>query len=218
MIAYDVSSLVAEVKVILDRNQESSTLVPDDSDTLTQGELIEQVLLPAVRAIEQLAPADMLGDLIKLSTLNVTWSSCGVGAYMGTCTLPEDLLRIISVKASDWYRPGTIIMDTDKAYVWQKNSYVRGNKENPVVAITHKDGKRTLELYSSSSTNVTADMAYLLLPDVEDGKIYMSQLLHDSIVYMAASLVCDSIGDTQTAASLKAIAYQLANIETTQTE
>ncbi len=218
MIAYDVSDLVADVKVILDRNQESSTLVPEDSDTLTQGELIEKVLLPAVRAIEQFAPADMLGDLIKLSTLNVTWSLCSVGVYMGECTLPEDLLRIISVRASGWYRPGTIIMDTDKAYAWQKNSYVRGNKENPIVAITHKSGKRTLELYSSSSSSVTADMAYLLLPDVEDGKIYMSQLLHDSIVYMAASLVCDSIGDTQTASSLKAIAYQLANIETTQTE
>lgn len=218
MIAYDVSDLVADVKVILDRNQESSTLVPEDSDTLTQGELIEKVLLPAVRAIEQFAPADMLGDLIKLSTINVTWSLCSVGVYMGECTLPEDLLRIISVRASDWYRPGTIIMDTDKAYAWQKNSYVRGNKENPIVAITHKSGKRTLELYSSSSSSVTADMAYLLLPDVEDGKIYISQLLHDSIVYMAASLVCDSIGDTQTASSLKAIAYQLANIETTQTE
>ena len=41
MVEYAVSDLVKEVKVLLDRNQESAGLLaPDDSDTLSQAELI----------------------------------------------------------------------------------------------------------------------------------------------------------------------------------
>lgn len=220
MTGYKVSELVSEVKVILDRNQETSTLVPEDADTLTQAELIERVLLPATRAIEQYAPAEMLGDLVRSSTMSVTWTYIS-GAYAGTCILPENLLRIISVRASDWDKPGTIILDTDKAYAWQRNVYVRGNTESPIVALTRKAGKRVLELYSSKTNKATVEFVYLEDPSINNTVngtcINASWLLHDAIVYMAASLVCSSIGDTQTAASLKAIAYQLANIETTQT-
>lgn len=220
MTGYKVSELVSEVKVILDRNQETSTLVPEDTDTLTQAELIERVLLPATRAIEQYAPVEMLGDLVQRSTISATWTNVS-GAYMGTITVPENILRIVSVKASDWNKPGTIILDTDKAYAWQSNVYVRGNTEAPIVALTRKNGARVLELYSSITNKATVDFAYLEDPSVNktvNGTyINASWLLHDAIVYMAASLVCSSIGDTQTASSLKAIAYQLANIETTQT-
>ncbi len=222
MYGYKVSELVSEVKVILDRNQETSALVPEDTDTLSQAELIESVLLPATRTIEQLAPVEMLGDLTtQITSPRVTWTNVN-GAYMGTITVPEEMLRIVSVRASDWDRPGTIILDTDKAYAWQSNVYVRGNTEAPIVAFTHKSGQRTLELYTSKTDKATVDFTYLDDPSIRktvDGLyINVCWLLHDAIVYMAASLVCDSIGDSQTATSLKAIAYQLAGIETTKTE
>ena len=50
MVEDAVSDLVKEVKVLLDRNQESAGLLaPDDSDTLSQAELIESKIVDAAR-------------------------------------------------------------------------------------------------------------------------------------------------------------------------
>ena len=52
MVEYAVSDLVKEVKVLLDRNQESAGLLaPSDSDTLSQAELIESKIVDAARII-----------------------------------------------------------------------------------------------------------------------------------------------------------------------
>ena len=52
MSTYAVSELVKEVKVLLDRNQESAGLLtPTDSDTLSQGELIQSKIVDAARII-----------------------------------------------------------------------------------------------------------------------------------------------------------------------
>ena len=56
MVYYVVSTLVKEVKVVLDRNQESAALVPDDSDTLSQGELIQSRIVDAAKLILTDAP------------------------------------------------------------------------------------------------------------------------------------------------------------------
>ena len=61
MSTYAVSELVKEVKVLLDRNQETSGLLtPTDTDTLSQGELIQSKIVDAARIILKDAPASML--------------------------------------------------------------------------------------------------------------------------------------------------------------
>ena len=61
MVEYAVSDLVKEVKVLLDRNQESAGLLaPSDSDTLSQAELIESKIVDAARIILSDAPEDMV--------------------------------------------------------------------------------------------------------------------------------------------------------------
>ena len=61
MSTYAVSELVKEVKVLLDRNQETSGLLtPTDTDTLSQGELIQSKIVDAARIIFEDAPASML--------------------------------------------------------------------------------------------------------------------------------------------------------------
>ena len=57
---YAVSDLVKEVKVLLDRNQESSGLLtPDDTDTLSQAELIKSKIVDAASIILCDAPVDI---------------------------------------------------------------------------------------------------------------------------------------------------------------
>ena len=72
---YAVSDLVKEVKMLLDRNQESSGLLtPDDTDTLSQAELIKSKIVDAASIILSDAPVDMV-DGIKRDNTSVSWAS-----------------------------------------------------------------------------------------------------------------------------------------------
>jgi len=211
MNTYAVSELVKEVKVILDRNQETAALLPTDSDTLSQGEIIKGVIVDAARIIETAAPGNMVeGE--KYEDIDVSWVE-DHGAYVGTVLLPSDLIRLLSVKVEGWRRPATIITEEDDAYKVQTSPWgVRGNAERPVAAIVHSEGGRYLELYTSKVDDVGVDFSYVKLPTIVDGNIELPNGLKDAIVYMAAYLTCISLGDTETAARYKATANELAGI------
>src|SRR5574344_1484754 len=106
MVYYVVSTLVKEVKVVLDRNQESAALVPDDSDTLSQGELIQSRIVDAAKLILTDAPSELVEGVV-LTDGKVLWQSAH-SAYVGKIQLPSDLIRILSVRVSDWIRPGKL--------------------------------------------------------------------------------------------------------------
>lgn len=216
MTQYLVSDLIKEVKIVLDRNDESDEAIDSKwLDTLTQGKLIDELLLKGIRTIEQLAPAEMV-EGTTLSKPIVTWSNNN-GNLVGRMEIPANVMRVLFVKASDWSRPAKIISDTDDEYAWQSNMYVCGNTQNPIAALTRKGQKKILELYTSKSESATVDLSYVIIPSYTTNGdvtyVTMSTLLKDAAVYMVASLVCDSLGDSEMSASLKAIAYQLAGIE-----
>lgn len=208
---YAVSDLVKEIKVILDRNQESASLIPNDSDTLSQGEIIKSKIVDAAKAIEEIAPVSKL-DSIGYGSQQVAWTSDN-GAYVGQLSLPSNLLRLVRIKVSDWKRAGTIISDSDEEYLHQQNKYVRGNPQRPIAVLVHIGGVRVLELYTSNSNTATADLSYVAEPSIgSDGNIELCALLKDAILYMAAYLTCISLGDNQTAVGYRETAYQLAGI------
>lgn len=211
MVYYVVSTLVKEVKVILDRNQESAALVPDDSDTLSQGELIQSRIVDAAKLILTDAPSELVEGAM-LTDGKVLWQSSH-GAYVGKVQLPSDLIRILSVRVSDWIRPGKLISEEDDEYKLQSCRFgLRGNVERPVAAIVHIGGERYMELYTSNTNDATLDLSYVKLPDISIGMIGLPLGLKDAIVYMTAYLVCVSLGDSSTAEGLLSVARNLAGI------
>lgn len=218
MSTYAVSELVKEVKVLLDRNQESAGLLtPTDSDTLSQGELIQSKIVDAARIILKDAPASML-DGKTFDGLNTAWAETN-GAYVGTVYLPSDMIRLLDVKASDWNRSAEIITEEDDAYKIQCSRFgVRGNPERPIAALIHNSGNRYLELFTSKSNTATVSLTYVGMPFISEGNIDLPETLKDSIVYMAGYLTCISLGDTDTASGLLGVARKLAHIvEPTET-
>ena len=213
MEGYAVSDLVKEVKVLLDRNQESAGLLaPSDSDTLSQAELIESKIVDAARIILYDAPEDIVeGTSCKNS---VTWTDSKNGYYVGTMVLPTDMLRILSVKADGWNRPAEIISESDDAYKYQNCKYgVRGNPERPVAAIVHTDNGKSIELYTSKKKDATLAFIYVQVPSITtEQKISLPSVLKDSILYMAGYLTCISLGDTDTASKFIEVARKLAHI------
>jgi hypothetical protein len=211
MVYYVVSTLVKEVKVVLDRNQESAALVPDDSDTLSQGELIQSRIVDAAKLILTDAPSELVEGVV-LTDGKVLWQSAH-SAYVGKVQLPSDLIRILSVRVSDWIRPGKLISEDDDEYKLQSCRFgLRGNVERPVAAIVHTGGGRYLELYTSNTNDATLDLSCVKLPDISNGMIGLPQGLKDAIVYMTAYLVCVSLGDSSTAEGLLSVARNLAGI------
>lgn len=218
MSTYAVSELVKEVKVLLDRNQESAGLLtPTDSDTLSQGELIQSKIVDAARIILKDAPASMLNGK-TFDGLNTAWAETN-GAYVGIVYLPSDMIRLLNVKASDWNRSAEIITEEDDAYKIQCSRFgVRGNPERPIAALIHNSGNRYLELFTSNSNTATVSLTYVGMPFISEGNIDLPETLKDSIVYMAGYLTCISLGDTDTASGLLGVARKLAHIvEPTET-
>lgn len=212
MSTYAVSELVKEVKVLLDRNQETSGLLtPTDTDTLSQGELIQSKIVDAARIILKDAPVSML-DGKTFDGLNTAWAESN-GAYVGTVYLPSDMIRLLNVKASDWNRSAEIITEDDDVYKIQCNRFgVRGNPERPVAALIHNSGNRYLELFTSKSNKATVSLTYVGMPSISEGNIDLPETLKDSIVYMAGYLTCISLGDTDTVSGLLGVARKLAHI------
>lgn len=209
---YAVSDLVKEVKVLLDRNQESAGLLaPSDSDTLSQAELIESKIVDAARIILSDAPDDMVEG--TSCTNDVTWKDSN-GYYVGKMVLPTDMLRILSVKADDWNRPAEIISESDDAYKYQNCKFgVRGNPERPIAAIVHTDNGKSIELYTSKKHDATLAFIYVQVPSITtEQKISLPSVLKDSILYMAGYLTCISLGDTDTASGFLGVARKLAHI------
>ena len=219
MEGYAVSDLVKEVKVLLDRNQESAGLLaPSDSDTLSQAELIESKIVDAARIILSDAPEDMVEG--TSCTNSVTWTDSKDGYYVGNMVLPTDILRILSVKADGWNRPAEIISDSDDAYKYQNCKYgVRGNPERPIAAIVHTANGKSIELYTSKKKDATLAFIYVKVPSITtEQKISLPSVLKDSIIYMAGYLTCISLGDTDTASGFLGVARKLAHIvEPTET-
>lgn len=210
MVEYAVSDLVKEVKVLLDRNQESAGLLaPSDSDTLSQAELIESKIVDASRIILSDAP-----EVEGISCKNdVTWTDSN-GYYVGKMVLPTDMLRILSVKAEGWNRPAEIISESDDAYKYQNCKYgVRGNPERPIAAIVHTANGKSIELYTSKKQDATLTFIYVQVPSITtEQKISLPSVLKDSILYMAGYLTCISLGDTDTASGFLGVARKLAHI------
>lgn len=212
MVEYAVSDLVKEVKVLLDRNQESAGLLaPSDSDTLSQAELIESKIVDAARIILSDAPEDMVEG--TSCTNDVTWTGSN-GYYVGKMVLPTDMLRILSVKSEDWKRPAEIIPESDDAYKYQNCKYgVRGNPERPIAAIVHTANGKSIELYTSTKQDATLAFIYVKVPSITtEQKISLPSVLKDAILYMAGYLTCISLGDTDTASGFLGVARKLAHI------
>lgn len=214
MSGYNVSELVKSVKVLLDRNQDSNSLIENDSDTLTQSQLIESKLLDAAKLIELNAPGYLL-DGVSLTSQNIEFSD-GVASFV----LPETLLRILNVRMSDWETNGKIIQESDAEYQWQGNKCVRGTPEKPIAAIVHAESGLSVELYSCNDESATLEkFTFVEIPYISNGKINISEKLKEAIVYMTGALVCVSLGDNEKASNFTNIAYRLADIiEPSQTQ
>ena len=220
MTPYLVDDLITAAKVAIDENVSSAPLAAlGDVDTLTVDEIIRSKVEDAARLVEEGAAHHLL-DAGKPFGDSIEWESQeGYGA--GRVNLPDDFMRLVTFRMSDWYKPVTeAITEEHQLYLQQSSRYagVRGNPQRPVVAGVHDASRQVLEFYScQAGPGVCVRTArYLPLPKIykDGGKEYIDLCakLERAVVYRLASMACTIIGASELAALLLGTSNELAGI------
>lgn len=192
-----------DVRIAIDQNMTNEQLMAtEDIETLSLDDIIRSKIVEAVRRVETLAPVYFLeeghtfGDAVYWGELESGW-----------VLLPDDFMRLIAFRMSDWERTVyTAISVDDVRYAKQSSRYkgIRGNVERPVCAIVNRPEGKALEFYSCKSNTAYPSIAlYLPYPKIdENGGVDICERCYTAVVYMTASLVVSVYGESERATLL----------------
>lgn len=206
--------MLEEVRIAMDMNARNAPMVGiNDLDTLTLDDMIRHYLPIAAREAETAAPQHLLGAGQPFAT-SIGWEG-SIGSGSGRILLPDDFLRLVSFKMSDWsYAVTAAIEETDPLYRLQGSRYagVRGNPQRPVVALLHEARGLMLQFWScKAGANVKVTRArYIPIPKIgSDGMIEISSKLKDAVVYKTAYLTALGTKDAELATAMSSIYNEL---------
>lgn len=200
---YRIAEVARAVRIALDQNNVSEQLLNEsDIDTLSLEEIIRSKIEEAARRVETAAPVHLLEEGHSFGEA-VFWEKYESGWVL----LPDDFMRLIAFKMSDWERTVyTAISADDPEYLKQSSRYkgIRGNVQKPVCAIVNRAEGKALEFYSCNSESAYVSRAsYLPYPKVdEDGGIDISEKCYTAVVYMAAALTLLTYGEADKASAM----------------
>ena len=207
---YKLAEIAREVRIAIDQNMTSEQLIAtEDIETLSLEEIIRSKIVEAVRRVETSAPVHFLeeghdfGDAVYWADLESGW-----------ILLPDDFMRLIAFRMSDWERTvfAAISVD-DPLYAKQSSRYkgIRGNTQKPVCAIVNRAEGKALEFYSCNSEEAYVSRAsYLPYPHIdEDDGIDISEKCFTAVIYTVAALVLTTYGKAEKASALTELAKSI---------
>lgn len=207
---YKLTEIARDVRIAIDQNMTSEQLLAtDDIETLSLEDIIRSKIVEAVRRVETAAPVHFLeeghdfGDAVYWGDLESGW-----------VLLPDDFMRLIAFRMSDWERTvyAAISVD-DPLYAKQSSRYkgIRGNVQKPVCAVVNRAEGKALEFYSCNIEDAFVSRAsYLPYPHIdEDDGIDISERCYTAVVYTVAALVLTTYGEADKASALTELAKSI---------
>ncbi len=201
---FKVRDIVRDVKVAIDQNAESGELaVLRDPETLELDELIGSKVEEAAGMVMAVAPVHVLDTALSdFSTEDLFWNAeVSPGATRSArVVLPDDFLRLVRFRMSDWERPVTeVITPEDPVYARQFSRFggLRGCPQKPVCAVSRQSSGIVMEIFSCRDDRAeVADALYVRIPRVDrDGGIDIPERCYRAMVYQTAALTLSSLGD-----------------------
>lgn len=197
---YRLEDIARDVRVAIDENSTGERLIPEgDAETLELDDIVRGKICEAVRRVESAAALHLLDSGHVIEEDSIHWEEHESGWIL----LPEEFMRLLVFKMSDWERPvWEAITPADPMYGRQSSRYkgVRGNCQKPVCAVVMRPEGKALEFYSCKSREATmVQGSYLPYPEVKDGGIEICKRCYDAVVYMCAGLTVSAYGENERA-------------------
>ena len=209
MKSYNVKEIITDVRVVLDLNEEDTSLASINNDlTLSIDEIISSKIPDGIRIIHNSAPYSLLDGMNYKN--NIFWGDLNSGYIL----LSDDFMRLVIFKMSDWERPvyNTITPDSVE-YRKQSSKFkgCRGTTQKPVAAITARPSGKALEFYSCKDTGATIDtMVYIPYPAIDSCDCYkISEKCYSAVIYSTASIVASTLGDNNKSTILDGLSKTL---------
>lgn len=203
---YRVDEIQRLARIALDMNERSESLVSqNDPATLTVDEIILSKIEQAARVVESNAPVWLLDSGKPLSGSITFAKQIGIGR--GRMQLPDDFMRLITFKMSDWERAVTQpILESDPDYLLQSSRFsgLRGNPQKPVVAIISEPTGLVLEFWSCTggASVVLQRGRYLPIPRIRNEGIEICEKLKEAVIIQTAYLSALTLGANEAAQAL----------------
>ena len=195
--------------LVIVKLEEKSAFLPNDGASgpvLSGGDILNE-LKPIYSYIdEQLSIA--ANEVLKIAPLSMIYPAFDDEDMLlldgNELKVPDDFLRLYSIKASDWSRPvHTAITKEHPLYIQQHNPYTCGSKTKPVVVYDGEvDGvNKTLKLYSTEVEDADSiDFTYVR--KFGDKESY-SDSIAEAIALNCAKKVYEIYGNTEMATTMQ---------------
>jgi hypothetical protein len=217
---YTVADIVEDVRIALDQNQDENSIIAQEDNTLKLDEIIRQKILHAARHLLETSDVSVI-DCGKTSSLNLEEiGSVGWGELSAwKALLPNDYLRLLTLKMSDWKRGVHATIPVESAEYSQLQSGfigITGNPERPVVAEGQHIGTldnavvqwRELEAYTSA-TGECSEFRYCPIPMIDQiDCLEFPERLMRHLVYQTGSFVAATYKDSGLAQLLMNMVYE----------
>jgi hypothetical protein len=222
---YPVADIVSQVKIILDQNQQENSIIDSEDNTLELEAIIYQKILHAARHLLETSDVSVIdtGETEAVVLEEIEGSEWGeLSAWK--MRLPNDYLRLLTLKMSDWKRGvhGTIPVESAE-YSQLQSSFagITGNPIRPVVAEGQHIGTvnevltewRELEIYTSA-TGECDEFRYCPVPKYHTPagetteSLAFPEKLYRMLLYQTASLVAATYKDSGLAQLLMNMIYE----------
>ena len=227
------ATIIRDVRVAIDENTKITPFTDDDGNvvdtaTLEMEEIIKSKIADGINAVRKVAPLQYLEPARKASGEDwpVTWTDEEKGT--GEVTLPDDYLRMVMFKMSDWAHAVAGLISPESAMYHQQFSDirgVRGNASRPVAALATDmaTGKKVIQFFSCDSMDAKAELTYIIRCDGSSGssestessgiyeiyEIYeIEQGIYRAVVLKIASLVAATYGNGDVMSLMNGLAQE----------
>lgn len=210
MITYTITGIAEKVREKLDEVAENeSEMMGVDEDNYNLNTIVKSCIPEAYRFVSLYAHPNMLeGKSYESGELSID------GNLVGHIALPNDFLRLLSVRLESWVSSCSMVIDEDSAeYRMQSNKWTSGNKYKPVAALVQTASGRELELYKASSDEEQLkSFIYIPIIDSSSSTVEISSQTADAFIYYVAALAMVTLRE-DVADKLFALARNLLGLE-----
>ena len=189
--------------LVITKLEERSAFLADNTSgpILSGGDILNEIKPVYDYVDEQLPIAAnevlLSAPIHRLSATQADVSGINTLNANGVCTitLPDDYLRLVKVKLTEWSTPVSIPISVDHPlYRQQHNKYTRGHQDKPVVAYVEIGSEKRLECYSYTKISTVESLWYIQKFD-ENNKY--KDIIAELIALTCARKIFEIFGNTE---------------------